>query len=441
MVETRTPVKKIAMQSGVLFAARIAGAAVAFASQVLIARLWGADLLGGYLYVIAAVNLIGTLMPAGFQTVASYFAAEYSTAGNGQLLSRFIAAAYRNIASIAMVAIAGGAASSLFLATSSLFQEVWLPAVLLAVVGAISYVNGGALVGLRAPFIGYSVDTLAKPLVAAVAILAAALVSQPPKIATVLWIFLLLFAVCCFVHAAALRHKVLALPAGHIATQDRARWWRFALPWAITALATDLFLDVNMMILGTLLPKTDLAVFGVCARVLMLVHFAINAASALALPDIFSKGVQQGSDQFSRSVMNGNVVGAAFAGIVAIGALASGPLFSFVFGGDFAHASIPFAIMCAGLALRQVMGPAALMLSFHDLPFAIVPPACVGLAVLLIANLALVPSSGLIGTAIAVFVAIAAWSFALWLSARFYLQQDVSIVSHLQEMRSATARR
>jgi O-antigen/teichoic acid export membrane protein len=60
---------KLAPQSLVIFGARLLGAAGAFVTQVLIARLWGADILGDYLFVIATVNVAATAMPLGFQVV------------------------------------------------------------------------------------------------------------------------------------------------------------------------------------------------------------------------------------------------------------------------------------------------------------------------------------------------------------------------------------
>ena len=69
--------KGLASQSMVIFVARIFGAGVIFVAQAAIARFWGAELLGEYLIIIASVNLIAVVMPLGFETIGTYFAAEY----------------------------------------------------------------------------------------------------------------------------------------------------------------------------------------------------------------------------------------------------------------------------------------------------------------------------------------------------------------------------
>ncbi|MCS6759424.1 MAG: hypothetical protein MO852_10925 [Candidatus Devosia euplotis] len=60
------------------------GAGLIFLVQALIARIWGPELLGEYLIVIATVNLIAVWMPLGFHTVGTYFAAEYRARGERQ---------------------------------------------------------------------------------------------------------------------------------------------------------------------------------------------------------------------------------------------------------------------------------------------------------------------------------------------------------------------
>src|SRR5690606_8970316 len=61
-------VRRLASQSSLIFGARLAGAGLVFLVQALIARLWGAGVLGEYLIVIAVVNLIAVVMPLGFHT-------------------------------------------------------------------------------------------------------------------------------------------------------------------------------------------------------------------------------------------------------------------------------------------------------------------------------------------------------------------------------------
>ena len=87
--------QKLLSQSTVIFAARIFGAGLIFLAQAAIARFWGANILGEYLLILAAVNLIAVAMPLGFETIGSYFAAEYRAKGEGKMLWGFIVGAYQ----------------------------------------------------------------------------------------------------------------------------------------------------------------------------------------------------------------------------------------------------------------------------------------------------------------------------------------------------------
>ena len=65
--------RRLASQSTIIFGGRLFGAGLIFLVQAFIARFWGAAILGEYLLIIAAVNLIAVAMPLGFQTVGEFY--------------------------------------------------------------------------------------------------------------------------------------------------------------------------------------------------------------------------------------------------------------------------------------------------------------------------------------------------------------------------------
>ena len=74
------------------------------------------------------------------------------------------------------------------------------------------------------------------------------------------------------------------------------------------------------------------------------------------------------------------------------------------------------------------------MLSIHDHPYATLPAIGLGMAVLVGANLLLVPAYGLMGASLAALIAQSVWSAAMWLTARRLAGVDVSIVPRLKTM-------
>src|SRR4051812_42675949 len=100
--------RRLASQSTIIFGARLAGAGVVFLVQALIARVWGAELLGEYVIAIASVNLIAVVMPLGFHTVGSYFAADYKARGERKQLTQFMIRAYGHVlGTFALLLMAG----------------------------------------------------------------------------------------------------------------------------------------------------------------------------------------------------------------------------------------------------------------------------------------------------------------------------------------------
>ncbi len=93
-----------------IVAGRLLGAALIFAIQALIARKLGSETLGQYMQLAAAINIAAVILPLGFQVIASYFAVEYATRGQGSLLRRFLAQAYGQAVLLAALMLAAGLA-------------------------------------------------------------------------------------------------------------------------------------------------------------------------------------------------------------------------------------------------------------------------------------------------------------------------------------------
>src|SRR5690606_17688538 len=104
------------------------------------------------------------------------------------------------------------------------------------------------------------------------------------------------------------------------------RWWRFALPWVIIVLATDFFFDLDMIFLAGGMSKEEVAIFGVCARIFMLVSFAVTAVYAVTLPDIFESNVKHGATELHKKIGDTNVVASILALVLLVGVVVGGPL-------------------------------------------------------------------------------------------------------------------
>lgn len=426
--------RKLASKSVMIFALRIFGAGFIFLVQAAISRVWGAGSLGDFLLVIAAANLLAVVMPLGFQTVATYFSAEYGSRGEGNHLRRFVGRAYGQMAIVGIVLLAfGWPITYLMGEAGEHMRPLWVPTALIGVATALTYVSTTTLVGLKRPMAGYLPDMIFRPALTLAAFAVVALTSPVPDMAGMLWLLagllLTLFAIQCLW----VQRTVAAVPrADTIRGTEPRRWWRFAAPWVLITLASDYFFDINLILLAGLLDRTDLAIFGVSTRIFALASFGVVAVYALTLPNMFDAERDADKGAFGKRVGEANLVATGLALALFVGVLILGRYVLMLFGEAFAEGALPVAILCLGLVVRAAFGPASLVLSMHDRPWASLPSVVLGIAALVIGNFALVPSHGLMGAAISAFIAISLWSVSLWLTAYYRAGIDVSIFGRLR---------
>ncbi|MBD8064246.1 polysaccharide biosynthesis C-terminal domain-containing protein [Devosia sp. PTR5] len=431
--------RRLASQSSLIFGARLGGAGLVFLVQALIARFWGADLLGEYLIVNATVNLVAVVMPLGFQTVGTYFAAEYRARGDRRQFTAFLMRCYGHVlAALVILLIGAPFLLGLIGQGNSVLAEHLVPVVLLAFATAIVYVNSALLVGLKRPFAGFFADTLFRPLVLIAAFFAGlGLVGPTAGFSLMLWAVAIGYVAVSLVQfvfvvtsLSRIDDRVAVRPAEH------SRWWRFAAPWVLISLASDFFFDIDLLLLSHSLSREELAIFGVCTRVFSLVSFGVAAVYAVTLPDIFESEANADRPAFHRKIGEANVVATVIALALFAAVAVAGPFALMLFGPGFTAGALPLAILCLALVVRSMMGPASMVLSIHDRPWASLPAVALGLGALCVGNAVLVPSMGLIGAALAALAAISLWSFGLWLIALRTAELDVSILQWFRTRRA-----
>ena len=432
--------RRLASQSGIIFGARLAGAGLIFLVQALIARLWGPELLGEYLIVIATVNLIAVVMPLGFHTVGTYFAAEYRAKGERRQFMSFMTRSYGHVVAVLVLVLLGGPSLLTLLGQgeSGLAQH-FIPVALFAFATATVYVNGALLIGLKRPFAGFFADTMFRPLIVIAAFLTTMSFAVPAEgFTAMLWVVAVGYVIIALVQfgfvVASLNRIADSAP---LRPSEAARWWRFALPWVLISLATDFFFDIDLLLLSHALSREELAIFGVCTRLFSLISFGVAAVYAVTMPDMFESEANADREAFKRKVGDANFVASIISVVLFGGMAAVAPLLLMLFGPSFSAGAAPLAVLCLALVVRSVMGPAALVLSIHDRPYASLPFVAAGIGSLVVCNWLLVPMFGLMGAALAAITAITIWSVGLWWMVLRTAGMDVSILQWFRSRRAA----
>ncbi|HZY50009.1 MAG TPA: oligosaccharide flippase family protein [Devosia sp.] len=425
--------QRLLSQSTVIFGARLFGAGLTFLVQVAIARFLGAQALGDYILVMATVNIIAVIMPLGFEATGTYFAAEYRARGEGHMLRGFMTRAYGHIALCGVLLLAVGyPVASLFGEPGKVLAMHWLPAAILCVATAMVFVSGAMLVGLKRPFAGFFAETLARPLLAIAGFAVALNVTGGTQISALLWVLSIGYAA-----VAAAQFLMLLTNTRRIALEPNPRadewrrWWYFAVPWIALVVAGDFFFDIDLLLLSGHLGREELAIFGVCTRVFSLVSFGVGAVYAVTMPDMFESEAMKDRAGFHRKIGEANLVATGLSLALLVIVLVLSPFAFMLFGSAFQAGVVPLVILCVGLVIRSVFGPAPVVLSVHNRPYASLPAVGASMATLVVANFALVPHFGLVGAAVAALIAMTVWSAAMWLTTLRVAGVDVSIRARL----------
>jgi O-antigen/teichoic acid export membrane protein len=439
-----TLLARLLSQSTVIFGARLFGACLTFLVQVAIARLLGAQVLGEYILVMATVNIVAVVLPLGFEATGTYFAAEYRARGEGRMLRGFMFRAYGHIGVCGvLLLIVGHPLAGMFGEPGRMLASHWVPATVLCMATAMVFVSSALLVGLKRPFAGYFADSLFRPMlaIAGFSIAVGALSVTTGQLDILLWVLALGYCLVAAVQLGLLWRSAKELPLEDMPRRNEwRRWWHFAVPWMALAVAGDFFFDIDLLLLAGHMRTDELAIFGVCTRVFSLVSFGVGAVYAVTMPDMFESEAQRDRAGFLRKVREANLVASALAAVLLAGVLVGSPIAFMLFGPIFQSGVAPLGILCIGLLVRALFGPASIMLSVHNRPYASLPAVAASMGTLLSANMALVPALGLIGAALAALLGMIVWSAALWFTALKVAGVDVSIRARVMPPTSLAAK-
>lgn len=430
--------RQLVSQSSIIFVARMFGAGLIFLVQAAITRIWGPSMLGQYLLIIATTNILSVIMPLGFETIGTYFAAEYRVKGEGRLLRGFMLRAYGHVVALmALVVVGGPVIAEMLGTTGQVLLAHWWPLCIMTFGNALVLVSSALLIGIKRPFAAFFIDSLFRTAMIIGALLVAWLaLTGGDRFGALVWMVAFAYlaaGVAQTIYTVLRVNREVPLEA-EVRRGESRRWWRFAVPWVIIILATDFFFDLDLIFLSAFMPPEELAVFGVCARIFMLVSFGVTAVYAVTLPDIFESGIRHGSAEFQRTVGDTGLLATAIALVILVGLVFGGPILLMLFGNEFLIGALPLTVLGVGLLVRTIMGPAALALSIQDRPYTTLPAVAVGVLTLVVANLLLVPPMGVLGAAVAAMVAQSVWFVAMWATALYVGKVDVSIFPRIREL-------
>ena len=406
--------------AGLAFGIRVVSAAIAFLSQVLLARWLGSYEFGIYTYVWVWVNIVGTLCTLGFAISAVRFLPDYAGNNQNELARGFLL--FGNAVSIGTGLVCTAAGLMLLLLFDGVIAEYyWLPMalglVILPAFAGIDFQDG----------IGRAFGWIDLALV-------------PPYIIRpiLLFAFIGLAVGLGWGHSAetavlaAIAANWLTLAGQYLVQRRRLNrlippgprafrlplWAKVSAPVLLLEGFTLAMINLDIVLLDIFVDPDQIAIYFAAARTISLigfVHFSVNAACMARFSASYAKGDAGAIRTLFAASRNWTLIPSlAGAGVM----LALGDPILWLFGAEFTAGYPLMFVLILGLLARAAVGPAQglLVVTGHQNLTAGVMAVTVGCNAAL--NLLLIPQFGLMGAAMATTTAFALESLSLHLAAR-----------------------
>ncbi len=396
--------------SSLLSLARVAGAVAGFGTQVVLARTLQASALGVFYSVTSLAAVVGLIAAHGYPSIAARFMLRYREQGKEGLVAAFVQRARHDVTVYAAIATAAVLAFALLWPAFSIEVRLALVAAALSIPANASFrLNGTFATTIRRFALAYLPDTCIRPFLLLGGIGLLLVLGATLTASSVAFLLTLILASLAFTQYALLAKD---MPKGRAATPPRrllAVWRREATPLILVALITNFFADVAILMVTPLLSSADTAAIGICLKLALLVGFAVQVAHQVVVPDLADARARKDRESIRLVGLRALVFPLASTLAATIIAALWGESILALFGPEFIGAKSALVILIGCQLLRAVFGPSVALLTVIGAQRENAGLAVLALVALGAADLALAPSHGVLGAAIAVAIATLVW--------------------------------
>jgi O-antigen/teichoic acid export membrane protein len=401
---------KLTSTSALLSLIRVGGSAIAFVTQILLARLLDPHQLGIFYFVTSAATVGSLVVGHGYPSLMTRFISRYTERGRLGYLSAFLRIAQKETFKWSIIGAAVFALGSWF--WPGIDHETRLALVfgaLTIIPMGLHRVLGMLAITYRRFLLGYMPGFIIRP--ALFVLILAGLLYAGTEV-SVWGLAAIQFASFIAVAVATLyivRHIFLGPAAPLYDDRLIRRWRREAWPLVIVASFTGLLSDLAVIFVTPFMTMADVAAFGICLKLAFLVGFVVQAAHQVILPDMGDAVVRRES-----GVLRARILGAS---LLPLGLTVAGVLFSMFFGGwflslfgtEFRYAQDTLTILMLAQFVRAVAGPSSLLLTLKGAQDLSAWICAASGAVLFLSNAVFATLWGAEGGAVAVLVTTVFW--------------------------------
>ena len=394
---------------------RCVGAALAYASQVLLARVLGQTDYGIFALVWVWILVLGHLSPLGFAQAVCRFAPHYEARDEKDLLrgflqtgALFVAGASLAIAALGGVVLwfAGAYIETVYVLPFAIALIVFPLFALQDYVENIARAFNWTIIAITPPFI------IRHGLIGT-GVLGAYLLGMPVSASFAIGIALVATLVSLLVQTGFVWIRLQKIVSAGPRKKRMGEWLKTSMPLVFVDGTLILFSNADILILSLFVEPATIALYFAASRILQLVAFvqyAATAATAQRFTALNALGDANALNLLARTTTRLTLiasVGAAF--VIYLAA----PFLLDLFGEGFDGAMPVLAILMVGLIAQAFAGPGEDLLNMLGEERACAT-TCVAALILNIAlNFALIPTLGMAGAAIATAASVATRSLIL----------------------------
>ncbi|TWF50373.1 lipopolysaccharide biosynthesis protein [Neorhizobium alkalisoli] len=407
-------------QALIAFAVRVVSAAIAFISQIVMARVMGEFDYGIFAFVWVLVILAGNLSCLGFHTSIIRFLHEHKanddieTIRGLNLTVRLIAlASASTLAAIGLLTLhlLGDRVEPYYLIPASL-AFFTMPMIALGdVLDGTARSNGWTLMGLSPTY-------LFRPTLILIFMLAAVWSGAPHTAVTAMESALAATYVSTLIQLLRVTLRLRGKYGSGPRRFEVLSWFKVSLPLFLVDGIGFLLTNADVVVVGLYLPPDQVGIYYAAAKTIVLVQFVYFSIKAAAAPRF--SAIMAEKDMTALATFAGQTVRWSFWPSLAVGlaALAAGELLLSLFGTAFTAGYWLMAILFAGILSKSLVGPGEVLLSMAGKQNLCVALYAVTLAASITMNLTLIPHFGLIGAATATASAMAIEAILLHITVR-----------------------
>lgn len=413
---------RVARDTYLSLAVKIASTGLLFATTVLLARLLGPKGYGTYAYAYSIAMLLAMPANGGLQNLVLRETARGMAQDRLELVRGLWKWGDRAAlaVSLAVIGIIGSILVVWQWRAEALRGKTLLWALALVPFISLSALRGAALRGLKLVVTGQLPESVFRPGLFLLAIVCTAIlagVTLSPALAMVLHVGAAFLA---FLTASVLLWRYAPPPLGKIEPSIDARaWLNSGMVLALIGCLGVVNNQASTVILGLFEPMDQVGIYRVAVQVATLASFGLQTVNMVVAPrfaDLYARGHKE---RLQRLVTGSARVVLAFNMVLTAGFVLLGrPFFSLVFGAKFAASYLPLLILLTGQIVNSAAGSVGFLLNMTGYERETMRGLATSVGASIALNLGFIPIWDVRGAAIATALSMALWNAILWMRAR-----------------------